>query len=123
MPGPPLCFNDKKFEPIFLIVKGVGNQGKSTFCNALKSDTVFVVHADRWFYEYINPQNHKINLVKALSEFKDQEGLIQFIEKKINELPSGYKIYVLESYGFTIKDIMSKVCKLKKFIFVAQREK
>lgn len=124
MPGPPMDINDKNFNPIFLIVRGDGNKGKSTLTNALKSEHIHVIHADLWFYQYFKPlsESKNFNLGIQLKNLKEYEKLIDFIEIKIHELPVGYPLYVLESSGFNIDAVVKKICSLKNFVFTIDRK-
>jgi GTPase SAR1 family protein len=124
MPGPPMNIDDKNFNPIFLIVKGDGGRGKSTLTNALKSEHIHIVHADEWFYQYFEPlsESENFNLDIQLKSLKKYEKLVDFIEIKIQELPIGYSLYVLESSGFSIDVIVRKICSLKNFVFIVNRK-
>ena len=123
MPGPPMDINHEKFQPIFLIIRGRGGRGKSTLTNALKSENSYIVHADLWFYEYFQPASQAIgfNLGIHLKSFKENDNLLNFIENKIRELPTQYKLYILESSAFR-DSIIEKICSLKNFVFIVDRK-
>jgi hypothetical protein len=110
MPGQPLPIDDQTFSPIYILIYGNGNIGKSTVANAIKSNTTLVIHTDLWVTEFFGDNCAK-NLGIALMKMKDKTKLTTFLIKNILLLPKTYKIYVIEGHVLAYKEVIEVVKK------------
>jgi GTPase SAR1 family protein len=110
MPGQPLPIDDQTFSPIYILIYGNGNIGKSTVANAIKSNTTLVIHTDLWVTEFFGDKCPK-NLGIALMKMKDKTKLTTLLIKNILLLPKTYKIYVIEGHVLAYKEVIEVVKK------------
>jgi hypothetical protein len=110
MPGDPLSIYDEAFTPIYILIHGAGNIGKSTVANAIKSNDTLVIHTDLWLTEFFDNNLYK-NLGITLLKMKDKTELIVFIVNNIISLPKTHKIYIIEGHVLAYAEVMEAVKK------------